>query len=97
MPEQVIEEIQKRELDQTGTVPTLRARLLRYERYRARGEKPPPTPESLTGKSRWRLEMPTEDDDASMRSDSSSNTQLVRAESVVIREDSPVIREECRP
>ncbi|XP_020286671.1 uncharacterized protein LOC109856136 [Pseudomyrmex gracilis] len=89
--ERLLEELEKRELDQTGTVPTLRARLLRYGQYRARGEESPPTPESQAGPSRSHLAVPIED--ASVRPNSSSSL-LVRAELVVVRADSPIARAE---
>lgn len=69
--ERLLEELEKRELVQTGMVSTMRAKLLRYEQSRARGEDAPPTPESATGNEAARLTVP-QIDNASAHPDSPS-------------------------
>lgn len=73
--DRLLKELEKRELVQTGTVPTMRARLLRYEQSRARGEELPPTPDSVIEKDVVRLTVPAEEEVPAPPDSSSSQGQ----------------------
>lgn len=75
-PQRLREELDRRELVSTGTVPTMRARLLRYEQYRARSEELPPTPESFIEDDTNRLAVPPGETEYA-RPDSPSNLEFV--------------------